>query len=167
MSSTRRRVIGYAFLAAGILALVDILPAIFGRGIDNTWVFDVVALVLAVGFGAIAIGEDGLLRLAFSVAAVGWAVLALSVIISGDLGIPGLVGGIIALVGGVGGGVLVWLRKTFGGTADLLFLFAMGVTGLNLLFTVIGSVPFIVQVFIAAIWALDLITVGIFILRRR
>jgi hypothetical protein len=167
MTTTRRRVVGYALLVAGVLALVGILVALIPTGIQFTWAFEFSAFALAVSFGAIALGEVGLLRMAFAVAAVGWVLVALTSVVAGYPGIPGLVGEVIALIGGVGGGILAWRRKIFGGIADLLFLFAMGVTGLYLLFTVIGTVPFFVQVFVAVIWALDLITVALFVLRRR
>ena len=167
MTTNRRRVIGYSLFVAGILALIGTLVALILPGTPFIWAFEISALALAVGFAAIGLAEDGLLRLAFAAAAVGWILIAVTSVIAGSPGIPGLVGEAIALVGGVGGGVLAWRRRLFGGSADLLFLFAMCVTGLYLLFLIIATVPAVVEAVVAIIWALDLVVVATFILRRR
>ncbi len=166
MTTTRRRAVGYSLLAAGILALIGIMVALILPGTPFTWAFELSALALAVGFAAIGLAEDGALRLAFAAAAVGWTLIAVTSVISGNPGIPGLVGEAIALIGGVGGAVLAYRRRLFGGTADLLFLVAMCVTGLYLLVQIIGTVPALVQIIVAIIWTLDLVTAATFVLRK-
>lgn len=167
MTTLRRRFVGCTMLVAGILALIGIGIALVLPVIPFAWAFELSALALAVAATALGLGEGRLFRLAFSLAAVGWLLIALTSVIAGTPGIPGLVGEAIALLGGVGGGVLAWRRRLFGGSADLLFLFAQSVTGLYLLFLLISTVPAAVQIVVAIIWGADLVVAAIFVLRRR
>lgn len=172
MSTPRRRIVGYSLLAAGILAFVGILVALLSPEIQFIWAFELSALGMAVAFAAIGLGAEGSFRLLMAAAAVGWILIAVTSVIAGNPGIPGLVGEAIAMAGAVLGGVVAYRRRLFGGYADRVFSSAMGLTGLYLLVLLvgtllIGTVPLVVQVTVAVIWALDLVTVATVILRRR
>jgi len=166
MISTRRSVIGFALVAAGILAVIGIFVALALPGVAFEWAFVLSALAFVVALAAIGSAEEGLPRLAYAVAAVGWILIALTSVIAGEPGIPGLVGEVGALLGGVAGGLLSYRGRIFGRRADALFLGAMVVTGCYLIGLLIGPLPEVLMVFIAAVWGVNLVIAGITVLRR-
>jgi hypothetical protein len=165
MPESRRRIVSLSLGAAGILVLVGILLAVLS--VPFAWAFELSALALAVAFGAIGLAEEGVMRLAFAGAAVGWVLVAATGFVAGEAGVFGAVGEVIALVGGVAGGILAYRRRRFGGRADLLFLVAAILTAVYLVATVRSFLPTIAYIVIAALWGAGLIVSAVFILRRR
>jgi len=166
MTSTRRSVAGFALVAAGILAVVGIFVALLLSGVAFEWAFVLSAVAFVVAFIAIGSAEEGFLRLACAVAAAGWILIALTSVIAENPGIPGLVGEVGALVGGVAGGMFSYRGRRFGGRADALFLGAMVITGCYLIGLLIGPVPGVLAIWVAVVWGVDLLIAGVAVLRR-
>jgi hypothetical protein len=165
MPLLRRRIVGYSLFAAGILILAGVLLAVLD--IQFAWAFELSALALAVAFGAIGLAEEGVMRLAFAGAAVGWVLVAATGFATGEAGVFGTVGEFIAAVGGLAGGILAFRKGTFGRRADLLFLIAMIITVVYLADTFHTFMPLIGYIILAALWGASLVVASILILRRR
>ena len=173
MPLLRRRIVGYSLFAAGILILAGVLLAVLS--IQFAWAFELSALALAVGFGAIGLAEEGVMRLAFAGAAVGWVLVAATGFATGEAGVFGTVGEFIAAVGGLVGGILAYRHRLFASTssatgrrrADLLFLIATIVTVVYLANTFRTFLPVIGYIILAAVWGLSIVASAILVLRRR
>lgn len=165
MPLLRRRIVGYSLFAAGILILAGVLLALID--IQFAWAFELSALALAVAFGAIGLAEEGVMRLAFAGAAVGWVLVAATGFATGEAGVFGTVGEFIAAVGGLAGGILAFRKGTFGRRAALLFLIAMIITVVYLADTFHTFLPLIGYIILAALWGASLVVASVLILRRR
>lgn len=165
MPLLRRRIVGYSLFAAGVLILAGVLLALLA--IQFAWAFELSALALAVAFGAIGLAEEGVKRLAFAGAAVGWVLVAATGFATGEAGVFGTVGEFIAAVGGLAGGILAFRKGTFGRRANLLFLIAMIITVVYLADTFHTFLPLIGYIILAALWGASLVVASILILRRR
>jgi hypothetical protein len=165
MPLLRRRIVGYSLFLAGILILAGVLLALID--IQFAWAFELSALALAVAFGAIGLAEEGVMRLAFAGAAVGWVLVAATGFATGEAGVFGTVGEFIAAVGGLAGGILAFRKGTFGRRADLLFLIAMIITVVYLADTFHTFLPLIGYIILAALWGASLVVASVLILRRR
>jgi hypothetical protein len=165
MPNARRLTVSSALGVAGILVLVGILLAVVN--IPFAWAFELSALALAVAFGAVGLAEEGVMRLSFAGAAVGWVLVAATGFVVGEAGVFGAVGEVIALVGGVAGGILAYRRRRFGRRADLMFLIATILTAVYLVATIRSFLPTVAYIVIAVLWGAGLIVSAVFILRKR
>jgi hypothetical protein len=171
MATTRKSagssLVGWFFLASGVVYLLgllfnDVIKALTGPG----WVFVAFAL-LAVGFFLLFLWRTGtLLRVAFIVAAVGWALLAIGAV--ADLGSAVVtIGILLALIGTLVAGILVFGRHLFTRNADLVFLLMAIFAALLLLATWVTFLGGTVGLIIAVIFGALLVVSGLFIQRRR
>jgi hypothetical protein len=158
--------VGWFFLASGIVYLLGLL---FNNALHVLagpwWDFFAFAL-LAVGLFLLFLWRtDLLLRIAFIVAAVGWALLAIGSVAS----LGGLVtlAIILALIGTLVAGILVFMRHLFTRNADIVFLLMAIFAALVLLAAWVGFLGGTLGVIIAVIFGILLVVSGVFIQRRR
>jgi hypothetical protein len=170
-TAQNRPLIAWLFIIAGALLLVETLILLFGSpapGSFGTVLIFVVRAALAVAYVLLALTrtKDGLLRVAFVVAAIGWVLLALISFIPG-LGTVGSIASVLALIGMLGSGILVFLRHFFTRNGDIVYLI-MTIVGALILLS--GVRPFLfgyaATVFNIVFAALLVIT-GVVLQRRR
>ena len=170
MATTRtsggRSLVGWFFLAAGVVYLLGILFAHVATSLASGWWDFFAFALLAIGMFLLFLWRtDLLLRIAFIVGAVGWALLAIgSVAALGGLTTLAI---ILALVGTLVAGIMVILRHTFTRNADLAFLLMAIFAALVLLATWVAFLGGTLGVIIAVIFGILLIVSGLFIQRRR
>jgi hypothetical protein len=170
MATTRttggRSLVGWFFLAAGVVYLLGILFAHIAPALASGW-WDFFAFALiAVGMFLLFLWRsDLLLRIAFIVAAVGWALLAIGSVAA----LSGLTtfAIILALVGTLVAGILVFIRHLFTRNADVAFLLMAIFAALVLLATWVAFLGGTLGVIIAVIFGILLIVSGLMIQRRR
>src|SRR5476651_814157 len=158
--------VGWFFLASGIVYLLGLLfNSVIHELAGPWWVFFAFAL-LAVGFFLLFLWRtDLLLRIAFIVAAVGWALLAIgSVAALGGLVTLAIV---LALIGTLVAGILVFIRHLFTRSADIAFLLMAIFAALVLLAAWVSFLGGTLGVIIAVIFGSLLVASGVFIQRRR
>ncbi len=160
--------VGWFFLASGIVYLLgllfnDIVHSLTG----GFWNFIAFAL-LAVGFFLLFLWRTSmLLRVAFIVAAVGWALLAIGSVAS--LGAVATLAVLLALIGTLVAGILVFVRHLFWRNADIAFLVMAIIAALWLLGFIgwIGVLGGTLGLILAIIFGIMLVVAGLFINRRR
>ena len=169
MATTRTsnsRTVGWLFVVAGVLYLLDLLLSHVGGtgGIGKYLLFFAYAL-LAVGFVLLFLWRsvDLLLRIAFIVAAVGWAILALNAL--GVLGGLGTLGAILVLVGVLVAGIVIFMRGIFTRRAGLAFLVFAIITAL-LMLTLLTGVLAPLLLILSILFGAALVVTGVLIARR-
>jgi hypothetical protein len=157
---SRLPAINWLLIAAGVLLLIDIL---FSYVLPSAakWFAFLADAVLAIAFLFLFVrgGKSLLLRLAYIVAAVGFAILAIGDI--ADLGtFVGRLGWILAGVGFLVAGILGFVRHVFSRNGDITFLIAAILFAIQALTVVTGVAAGTVGVIGSIIFALLLIATG-------
>lgn len=166
-TAAHRPLIGWLFLAAGVLFLLVVLFAYLIPSMSGSWLYLLGTLALAVAFLLVYLWEslDTLGRFILLIAAVGWALVALSSVV--NIGALGLVGYVFAFIGTLVAGILVFLRHLFSARANLWFLIAMLVASLDLLNAIFGFLPSALNVIIPIALGVLLVVSGLFVAQRR
>ncbi len=165
-TSSRRSFVGWLFLAAGIVYLLGLLFAHVVTALAGPWWDFFAFALLAVGFVLLFLWRVGIvLRIAFIVAAVGWALLAIGSVAS----LAGLatLAVVLAIIGTLVAGILVAVEHTFGRSADLAFLVMAIFAALLLLATWVAFLTGTLGLIVAIIFGILLIVSGLFVERRR
>jgi hypothetical protein len=171
MASTRTArtfsLASWLFVAAGILILLELLLSHVAPGGLDVWLLFLGYAALAVAFVVLFLrrSADLIARIAFIVAAVGWAILAIATV----AGVGGLLtfGIILALIGTVVAGIMVFVRSLFWRGASVAFLVAAIVAGLLLLSELVAFLPAGVGVILDVIFGIMLVVTGVLTGRRR
>jgi hypothetical protein len=155
------------FIVSGVLILLELLLAHFAANALDIWLVFIAYAALAVAFLVLFLRGLGDLvaRIAFIVAAVGWAILAIATVAS----VGGLLtfGIIIALIGTVVAGIIVFARDLFWRGASIAFLVAAIVAGLLLLSEIGTFMPATFVTVLEVIFGIMLIATGVLTGRRR
>jgi hypothetical protein len=161
-----RSLVGWFILAAGVVYLLGILFSHISAPASGWWNFFAFAL-LAVGFVLLFLWRTStLLRVAFIVAVVGWALLAINSV--AGLGVAlATIATLLALIGTLVAGILVFLRHTFTRNADIAFLLMAIFAALVLLAVWVVFLGGTLGLIIAIIFGILLIVSGLLIQRRR
>jgi hypothetical protein len=158
--------VGWFFLASGIVYLLGLLFAHIAPAISSGWWDFFAFLLLAVGFFLLFLWRtDLILRIAFIVAAIGWVLLAIGSVAT--LSGIGTLAVILALVGTLVAGILVFVRHLFTRNADIVFLLMAIFAALLLLAAWVSFLTGTLGLIIAIIFGILLIVSGLFIQRRR
>jgi hypothetical protein len=173
MATTRtsggRSLVGWFFLASGIVYLLGILFTHVAPALSSGWWNFFAFALLAVGLFLLFLWRtDLLLRIAFIVAAIGWALLAIGSVAS--LGGVSILAILLALIGTLVAGIMVFMRHLFTRNADLAFLLMAIFAALVVLAFPPVSVAFLggtLGLIIAIVFGILLIVSGVFIQRRR
>jgi hypothetical protein len=163
--------VGWFFLASGVIYLLgllfnNVIHALTG-GFWDFFAF----LLLAIGLFLLFLWRTGiLLRVAFIVAAVGWALLGIAQVASLGSGVV-TIAALLALIGTLVAGILVFVRHLFTRNADIVFLIWAIVAALLLLgaagwVSVLG-IGLTLGLIIAVVFGILLVVGGLFIQRRR
>jgi hypothetical protein len=171
MATTRttggRSLVGWFVLAAGVVYLLGILFSHIATA-SGWWNFFAFAL-LAVGLFLLFLWRTGtLLRVAFIVGAVGWALLAINSVAGLGTAVA-TIATLLALIGTLVAGILVFVGHTFTRNADLTFLLMAIFAALVLLalWVSVFAIGTTLGLIIAIIFGILLIVSGLFIQRRR
>lgn len=173
MANTRTRttrstpLVAWAFIAAGVLFLLVVLFSSVAKSVDTAWLDFLAYVALTIAFVALFLRRvDLLARIAFIVAAVGWALLALTSI---PIGLDSVdrVGVILALVGTLASGILVFARNLFSRQASTVFLIAAILGAIWLLNLLVGFLPLVLAVIVVIAFAVLLVIAGALYSRRR
>lgn len=170
MATTRtssRPVVGILFIVAGALTLLALLLSYVAPGAAPSWFSLLTFLALGIAFLLMALSKslNTLERVAFIVGAVGWFILVLiSLAAIGGLLTLAL---ILALVGSLGAGILVWQHSTFTRRTNLWFLIAMIITAIYLLNLLLPFVPGVLSVLLVLLFGAALVIAGYFVLQRK
>jgi hypothetical protein len=154
------------FIVAGVLILLELLLSrVAPSGLD-VWLVFIAYAALAVAFVVLFLGRSDLLaRLAFIVAAVGWAILAIAEV--AGVGPLITIGIILALIGTVVAGIMVFVRNLFSRSASVAFLVAAIAAGLLLLSELVSFLPATLSLILEVIFGIMLIITGVLAGRRR
>lgn len=155
------------FIVAGVLILLELLLSrVAASGLD-VWLIFIAYAAIAVAFLVLFLWRsvDLLGRVAFIVAAVGWAILAIATV----AGVGGLLtfGIVLALIGTVVAGIIVFARDLFWRGASIAFLVAAIVAGLLLLSQLGTFMPATFDTVLEVIFGIMLIATGVLTGRRR
>jgi hypothetical protein len=166
--AARRPVVGWLIALAGLFAGLPIVLVYVAPSLGGTWVYVVEYAALTLAFLFLFLGRSAplVLRIAFAIATVGWAILVAGELVS--LGVVLTVGFWLAVVGTLISGVLVLTRLLFSNVANVVFLLAAIVTAVVLVNEVIG--PFYVVAIVVVVAAIDavlLLLAGILIAIRK
>jgi hypothetical protein len=161
--------VGWFFLASGVIYLLGILFNDLVHALTGGFWNFIAFLLLAVGFFLLFLWRTSLLlRVAFIVAAVGWALLGIGQIAA--LGTTvGYIATLLALIGTLVAGILVFVRHLFWRNADIAFL-VMAIIAALWLLGFIGWIGFLggtLGLILAIIFGIMLVVAGLFIQRRR
>jgi hypothetical protein len=166
LTAPNRSIIGWLFLAGGVLQVVG---AIVEFANDGNWsgIYAISNVAIGIGFVLMIawLATTTLNRIAYFIAAIGWLLLALTSLI--DLGLLGDIGLYLAIIGSVFAAVVVLSGRSFGGYVDILFFVAMIVGAINLLLSQNGNVPELLDTIVVVVFGALLIVSGIFMFRRR
>jgi hypothetical protein len=166
VTAPNRSIIGWLFLAGGVLQVVGAIVALAN---DGNWAGIYAISNVAIGIGFVLmiawLATTTFNRIAYFIAAIGWLLLALTSLI--DLGLLGDVGLYLAIIGSVFTAVVVLGGRPFGGRTDILFFAAMIVGAVNLLLSQNGNVPALLETIVVVVFGALLIVSGIFMFRRR
>ncbi len=168
-SSAGSFLVGWFFLASGVLYLLGLFFNQAIHALEGPWWDFFAFALLAVGFFLLFLWRTSLLlRVAFIVAAVGWAILAIGEVAA--LGSAALtVGSLLALIGTLVAGILAFLRHLFNRNADIVVLLLAIVAALLLLavipgFTFLGGT---IGLILSVVFGILLVAAGLLIRRRR
>jgi hypothetical protein len=166
-ATSRRSPVGWFFLAAGVLYLLNILLAHVAPKLSSPWWDFFAYALLAIAFVLVFLWKvSTILRVAFIVAAVGWALLAIGTVASLGSSIA-TIATILALVGTLVAGILMIVRHTFGRLADLVFLITAILAALLLGHSWLTFISGAVETVIAILFGIGLVISGFLIARRR
>ncbi|HEX4444764.1 MAG TPA: hypothetical protein VHZ81_14440 [Galbitalea sp.] len=158
----------WLLVLGGVLyLLIELLSHIGAGSIDGVLAF-IAYLALTVAFVVFFLWRsiDLLLRIAFIVAAVGFALLALANIAT--LGaVPLKIADVLVLVGVLVAGIIVFVRHIFTRGAGLSFLILGIVTALLFLSALVTFITGTLLVILAVLFGVLLIVTGVLIARRR
>ncbi|MDQ1546074.1 MAG: hypothetical protein QOH69_978 [Actinomycetota bacterium] len=158
--------VGWFFLASGIVYLLGLLFNNVVKALTGGWWDFFAFALLAVGLFLLFLWRtDLLLRIAFIVGAVGWALLAVGSVAA--LGGVSTIAILLALIGTLVAGILVFIRHLFTRNADLVFLLMAIFAALLLLAAWVAFLGGTLGVTIAVIFGILLVVSGVFIQRRR
>ncbi|MDQ1552303.1 MAG: hypothetical protein QOD50_1725 [Actinomycetota bacterium] len=158
--------VGWFFLASGIVYLLGLLFNNVVKALTGGWWDFFAFALLAVGLFLLFLWRtDLLLRIAFIVGAVGWALLAVGSVAA--LGGVSTIAILLALIGTLVAGILVFIRHLFTRNADLVFLLMAIFAALLLLAAWVAFLGGTLGVIIAVIFGILLVVSGVFIQRRR
>lgn len=161
--------VGLFFLASGIVYLLGLLfNNIVHVLVGPWWDFFAFAL-LAIGFFLLFLWRTStLLRVAFIVAAIGWALLAIGTVAALGSTVT-TIADLAALIGTLVAGILVFVRHLFTRNADIVFLL-LAIFAALVLLGVIPGITFLagtIGLIFAIIFGILLVVAGYFIRRRR
>jgi hypothetical protein len=161
-----RSAVGFFFLVAGVLYLLGILFSYVAPSLSSQWWNFFAFALIAVAFLLMFLWRvSSLLRVAFIVAAVGWAILAIGTIAS--LGAVLTVAIVLALIGTLLSGILVVARHALGRRADPVFLVFAVLATLLLLSTWVTWLGGIVETVVSVLFGVFLVAAGLAVQRRR
>lgn len=164
--TARRSPVGWFLLAAGVLYLLNILLAHVAPKLSGHWWDFFAYALLAIAFVLLFLWRvDILLRVAFIVAAVGWALLAIATVAS--LGGLSTLAVILALVGTLVAGIFVIIRHTFSRLADLFFLITAILAAILLGHQWLTFISGAVETVVAILFGIGLVISGFLVARRR
>ena len=171
MATTRtssRPLVGILFIIAGALTLLALLLSLVAPASAPSWLALLTYLALGVAFLLMALSKsmNVLERVAFIVGAVGWFLLALNGLVGGLGGLVTLAL-ILALVGSLAAGILVWMHSTFTRRTNLWFLIAMIVTAVFVLNLLVHFATGALGTVLVLLFGAALVVAGFFILRRK
>lgn len=165
VSRSRRSLAGIIFIIAGALFLLTaLLPYV---GVSFPWLLLLAALAMTVAFAVFAVGavNSTFSKVLLIIAAVGWAILALSTLVA----LPGalvVLGAIAAGVAGLIAAILLYAGKEVTNVSAVLFIVATALGLLYLLAAVgtlgLGSLATIVVV----LFGVALIASGYYFTRK-
>ena len=161
--------VGILFIVAGALALLTLLIAYVAPGSLPSWIAPLTSLALGVGLLLMGLSKsmNVLERVAFIVGAVGWILLALNGLTGGGLGGVITLALILALIGSLAAGILVWIHSTFTRRTNLWFLIAMIITAIFVLNQLLPFASGIIATLLVLLFGAALVVAGFFILRRK
>ncbi|HEY1530722.1 MAG TPA: hypothetical protein VGF80_07900 [Galbitalea sp.] len=159
--------VGWFFLAAGVVYLLGILFNDLVHALTGGFWDFIAFLLLAIGFFLLFLWRTStLLRVAFIVAAVGWVLLAIASIASLGSAVT-TIAVLLALIGTLVSGILVFARHLFNRNADLIFLITAIIAALILLATWVAFLAGTLGIILAVLFGIGLVVSGLFIQRRR
>jgi LPXTG-motif cell wall-anchored protein len=163
-----RPIAGLLFIIAGALTLLALLLFYVAPGSVPSWLSVLTFLALGAGFLLMALSKsmNTLERVAFIVGAVGWLLLVLNSV-AGVLGGLVAVALILALVGSLAVGILVWMHSTFTRRTNLWFLIAMIITAIYVLNLLLGFATGATNTLVVLLFGVALAVAGFFIVRRK
>lgn len=168
-TSRRFPVAAWLFLLAGVLVLLELLLVHVAPNDTLERVAIVIAyLALAIAFVVMFLWRsvDVLLRVAFIVTAVGFALMALAEVT--NVGVVVVrVAEVLVLVGFLVAGILAFLRRVFGRTANLVFLILGIVVALLFLSQLFAFITGTLLLILYILFGAGLVVVGVLITRRR
>ncbi|HEY4268569.1 MAG TPA: hypothetical protein VGM94_10305 [Galbitalea sp.] len=169
MATTRtssRPIVGILFIIAGALVLLGLLLHYAAPTAAPTWLSLLVYLALGVAFLLMALSKsmNVLERVAYIVGAVGWLLLALNGLVA--LSTLVTVAMILALVGSLAAGILVWMHSTFTRQTNLWFLIAMIITAVYVLNLLVPFATGALGTVLVLLFGAALVVAGFFVLRR-
>jgi hypothetical protein len=168
-TAQNRPLVSWLFIIAGALLLIEFIFTLVAPTMTSSWLLFLAFAALAVAFALLAPSRsaDLLLKVAFVVAAVGWALLALAEVIPG-FGTVLSIASVLALVGTLVAGILVFLRHFFTRNADIAFLIA-AIAGALLLLDDIrhGILPSVLVTILTVLFGALLVVTGVVMQRRR
>jgi len=171
MATTRttggRSLVGWFVLAAGVVYLLGILFSHIATTLASGWWNFFAFALLAVGLFLLFLWRTStLLRVAFIVGAVGWALLAINSVAALGTAVV-TIATLLALIGTLVAGILAFMRHTFTRNADLAFLLMAIFAALVLLAVWATFLGGTLGLIIAIIFGILLIVSGLLIQRRR
>jgi hypothetical protein len=164
--AARRPLIAYLTIIAGAVIALAALLGLLSVG-SLSWLYPIGEIVLGASFIVIAatVSLTLLARIAFWVGGIAWVVLGLIAFVPG-LGFLGIVATVLALVGSLLAGILVFLRSTFARRGNVIYLIAMILAALILLLVLLSS-GLAFAAILTLLFGAALIVAGVFILRNR
>jgi hypothetical protein len=171
MANTRtsggRSLVGWFFVAAGVVYLLGLLFAHIAPTLASGWWNFFAFAFLAVGLFLLFLWRTStLLRVALIVAAVGWALLAIGSVAALGSAVE-TIAVLLALIGTLVAAILVFARHLFGRSADLLFLLLGIFAALLLLATWVSFLTGTLVEIVAIVFGILLVVTGFFVQRRR
>jgi uncharacterized membrane protein HdeD (DUF308 family) len=168
-TTSSRPVVGILLIVAGALALLTLLLSYVAPGPALGWFGVLTSLALGVALLLMALSKsmNVLERVAFIVGAVGWLLLGLNGLTSGALAGIVTVALILALVGSLAAGILVWVHSTFTRRTNLWFLIAMIITAIFVLNQLLPFATGIIATLLVLLFGAALVVAGFFVLRRK
>jgi hypothetical protein len=158
----------WLFVASGILFLLELLLSHVGvTALDVILVF-LAYLALAVAFVILFLWRsvDLLLRVAFVVAAVGWALLALDTLTYLGAAVV-TIAEILALAGTLVAGIIAFIRRVFGRRSGIAFLVLAIVAAIWLLTILVATgIGATFALILAILFGAMLVVAGFFMTRR-
>lgn len=163
----QRPVVGLLFALAGLVATVSLLFVLARSGMSGVWLGIIADAALAIGFLFLAIGRGSgtIARLFFAIAAVGWIILTIGGLV--NIGVLLTIGVVLALIGSLISGILVFTGKIFSRLANVVFLLATIFIALVLLNQLVAYFGGPIALIVVTLYAILLLVSGILIAARR